>query len=190
MVSVLVCGEDHDQGHQVNFKHFLEQQVWSFIDHGSVDSVILSITHERETRKFKLNTMSVFWNGEESFMHIFSDITKIQEAEQERSRSHFQRMMMSNVSHEYRTPLNAIITSTEIVTRQLNNLIETATGRLLARLNQIKTQVSIESSSSKLMLCLVNEMIQMGHLNMGRFVSLIKTFTLTVMEFEIWDLFA
>ena len=40
-------------------------------------------------------------------MHILSDATDLQLA-------HFQRMMMTCVSHEYKTPLNAIITSTQI----------------------------------------------------------------------------
>ena len=77
--------------------------------------MLISLTDHGRTRKFQLKSMRVFWQGQSSFMHIVNEVTQMEQAQRDRSRMEFQQMMMRNVSHEYRTPLNAIIASTQIV---------------------------------------------------------------------------
>ena len=75
-------------------------------------------------------SMLVFWQEHECCMHILTDITEMQQVQRDKSRNQYQRIMMSNVSHEYRTPLNAIITSTHINIKRINHLINHVSKRV------------------------------------------------------------
>ena len=106
--------------------------------------------------------MLVFWQEHECCMHILTDITEMQQVQGDKSRNQYQRIMMSNVSHEYRTPLNAIITSTQLNIKRVDELISRVGKRVGDKLWRIQAQVNIEQASSKLMLHLVNSMIDMS----------------------------
>ena len=108
--------------------------------------------------------MTVHWQDQPSVMHMLNDVTQIEEAQIDKSRTQFQQMIMRNVSHEYRTPLNAIITSTQMVIRKLDDLIRQSGRRFADKLDDIKNQVKVENASSRLMLTLVNGMIDMASL--------------------------
>jgi K+-sensing histidine kinase KdpD len=66
---------------------------------------------ENEKKVFTVKSMRVNWHGKQSFMHVFfinSDILKLEEAN---NNIQLQKIMFASVSHEFRTPLNAIIHS-------------------------------------------------------------------------------
>ena len=86
-------------------------------------------------------------------------------------------MMMTNVSHEYKTPLNAIITSTQLNLNRLSSLADQVASGLKERVAAITEQVKVESTSSELMLCLVKGMIDMGHLQISKLKLSFDTFT-------------
>mmetsp|Transcript_8817 Transcript_8817/g.7797 ORF Transcript_8817/g.7797 Transcript_8817/m.7797 type:complete len:203 (+) Transcript_8817:360-968(+) len=44
----------------------------------------------------------------QKFMHIFFETTQITQLEEARAQNKYQRQMLANVSHEFRTPLNAM----------------------------------------------------------------------------------
>ena len=54
-----------------------------------------------------------------SFLHIFTDTTHITQFEEVKAQNKYQRTMLANVSHEFRTPLNAISMSLILLKDQL-----------------------------------------------------------------------
>lgn len=43
------------------------------------------------------------------------DTTQIRQLEEAKAQNHYQRQMLANVSHEFRTPLNSIMASLELM---------------------------------------------------------------------------
>ena len=63
-------------------------------------------------KNFNVKTLRVNWEGNEnSFMHVFIDISDIIRLEQAKEDIRCQKVMFASVSHEFRTPLNAILNS-------------------------------------------------------------------------------
>ena len=139
--------------------------------------------------QFEVKTMGVFWQDQECFMHILSDVTELHQAQRDRARAHFQRMMMNNVSHEYKTPLNAIISSTQLTMAKLAALGEQVGSGLKQKVFELMRQVEVESTSSELMLCLVNGMIDMGHMQVRRIQLRVETFALPDLAATLRSLF-
>ena len=151
--------------------------------------MLISLTDNSLIRKFQLKSMRVFWQGQSSFMHIVNEVTQMEQAQRDRSRMEFQQMIMRNVSHEYRTPLNAIIASTQIVVSKLDQLMTSVSDRVVRKLTEIKNQVQIEYASSKLMLTLVNGMIYMATIQSERLTFMQEMFSLSEIKREIVNLF-
>mmetsp|Transcript_22607 Transcript_22607/g.22452 ORF Transcript_22607/g.22452 Transcript_22607/m.22452 type:complete len:192 (-) Transcript_22607:883-1458(-) len=77
-----------------------------------------------EYRICKVKTLMIEWEGVDAFMHVFEDNTemiKLQEEknammlEEANSNIKLQKIMFASASHEFRTPLNSIINSFDIV---------------------------------------------------------------------------
>lgn len=60
---------------------------------------------------FSIKTLMLDWEGKKSFMHLFIDTTNIIQLEQATSNIKLQKIMFASSSHEFRTPLNAILNS-------------------------------------------------------------------------------
>jgi signal transduction histidine kinase len=60
---------------------------------------------------FNVKSMQVEWQGRPSFMHVFIDNTDIVRLEEATNNIKCQKIMFASVSHEFRTPLNAIMNS-------------------------------------------------------------------------------
>ena len=71
---------------------------------------------------------------------------------------------MSNVSHEFRTPLNAIITASEISLTCINEIEESFDQNLSLKqlLRKLKKWNKTAKTSSKLLLHLVNDILDLG----------------------------
>jgi hypothetical protein len=66
---------------------------------------------QKVEKVFTVKSIKVDWRGKMSFMHVFlvnNDIVKLEEAN---NNIRLQKIMFASVSHEFRTPLNAIINS-------------------------------------------------------------------------------
>ena len=116
---------EEDSEDNLKFKaslyELLVSRISKVIEQGILSTQILTFP---DNWKFEIKTMKVYWHESECFMHILNDITEMHQAHIEKSWSYFQRMMMSNVSHEYRTPLNAIISSAELNLMHVNDLLK------------------------------------------------------------------
>jgi signal transduction histidine kinase len=62
-------------------------------------------------RIFNIKSIHVLWEGQPSFMHVFIDTTDILKLEEATNNIKCQKIMFASVSHEFRTPLNAISNS-------------------------------------------------------------------------------
>lgn len=71
-------------------------------------------------RKFVVKTKKVnitddLQEDQALFMHMFIDTTQISQLEQVRAQNMYQKQMLANVSHEFRTPLNAMMMSLKLM---------------------------------------------------------------------------
>ena len=96
-------------------------------------------------------------------MHILTDVTDMHDAQRHKARAHFQRMMMNNVSHEFKTPLNAIISSAHINIHKLTQLADRLVDQSRQAVVAVVEQLKVQATSAEMLMCLVNAMIDMGH---------------------------
>ncbi|CAI2379869.1 unnamed protein product [Moneuplotes crassus] len=89
------------------------------------------------------------------FMHIFIDTTQIALLEQAKAQNKYQKIVIANVSHEFRTPLNAINMSVEL----LKSKISPEDQRL----------AKIASSSCSILTSLVGDLLDSAKIEAGVF---------------------
>ena len=66
--------------------------------------------------QFMLKTLKINWEGNHnSFMHVLIDTTNVIELEKAKNNIKCQKIMFASASHEFRTPLNAILNSLKFV---------------------------------------------------------------------------
>jgi signal transduction histidine kinase len=78
---------------------------------------------------FTIKTMKVEWEGQKSYMDVFIDNTDIVRLEEANNSIKCQKIMFASASHEFRTPLNAIMNSYRFIEDHFNN-VETCLGRI------------------------------------------------------------
>lgn len=71
---------------------------------------------------FNVKSMRVDWEGKTSYMHVFIDTTDIVRLEKAQNNIKCQKIMFASVSHEFRTPLNAIMNSYRFISDSLEKL--------------------------------------------------------------------
>ena len=75
---------------------------------------------DNSTQKiFSVKSMKVQWDDIQCFMHVFIDTTDLIKLEEARNNIRCQKIMFANASHEFRTPLNAITNSFQIISLNL-----------------------------------------------------------------------
>ena len=66
--------------------------------------------------QFMLKSLKINWEGNNnSFMHVLIDTTNVIELEKAKSNIKWQKIMFASSSHEFRTPLNAILNSLKFI---------------------------------------------------------------------------
>jgi hypothetical protein len=66
---------------------------------------------ENSERSFHVKSLEIEWEGKSSFMHVFIETTNIVKLEEAKTNIKCQKIMFASASHEFRTPLNAIMNS-------------------------------------------------------------------------------
>ena len=101
-------------------------------------------------------------------MCLMSDVTSVKNFQAEQARNHYQRQMISSVSHEFRTPLNAIMHNSKFLETQLKTLAKNVArssegdfSDCFERLGGINSSIKV---SSKLMMLLVNDILDLGRM--------------------------
>ena len=145
-----------------------------------------------ENTYFNLKTVKVHWEDyNTSFMHVFINMTHTKKYETEKSTNELLQLTFSNVSHEFRTPLNAFTNALAIL-EENNKEVENLLKNLVYFKPEIKSDVeSLEISSQKhfkigkisstLMLGLTEDILDIAKMAAG-------TFSLNEEEFSISSL--
>ena len=69
-----------------------------------------------EYDQFMIKTVKINWeDNPNSFMHVFVNITSVVQLEEAKNSIKCQKIMFTSASHEFRTPLNAILNSLDFV---------------------------------------------------------------------------
>ena len=73
---------------------------------------------------YMISSVKVKWiSNQIAYMHIFTDISSVKKYEKERATNKWLHIMFSSVSHEFRTPLNAISNSVTLLSMNMVELI-------------------------------------------------------------------
>jgi signal transduction histidine kinase len=108
-------------------------------------------------RKFVIKTKKVnitddLNEDQTLFMHMFIDTTQISQLEQVRAQNMYQKQMLANVSHEFRTPLNAMVMSLNLMKmtidekqRKFLNIANSSWNILSSLVEDILDHAKIES---------------------------------------------
>lgn len=78
---------------------------------------------EESVKYYQVKSLKVKWNDiEDSYLHMFIDTTTIKEYEKEKTANKCLHAMFSSVSHEYRTPINAITNVLDLINMNVTKL--------------------------------------------------------------------
>ena len=71
---------------------------------------------DQEYDQFLVKTVKINWEGNpNSYMHVLVNITSVVQLEEAKNDIKCQKIMFTSASHEFRTPLNAILNSLDFV---------------------------------------------------------------------------
>ncbi|CAI2386004.1 unnamed protein product [Moneuplotes crassus] len=110
-----------------------------------------------------------------TFLQMFIDTTQITLLGEEKAKNNYQRQMLSNVSHEFRTPLNAMSLSLELMKPNLNES--------LARFHKIA------SSSCVILQVLIEDILDLSKIEAGVFEIKESEFTFGQLFDEVNSIF-
>ena len=132
-------------------------------------------------------------------MHVFIDTTDILRLQEANQKIKLQRIMFASASHEFRTPLNAIINSFKFISVSFKDLVQNLTqNHSVEILANIQIQKSINTinkfsktgeTSSLLMLALVDDILNLSKIDNGTFSINIDKFSLPELLEEVHSLF-
>jgi two-component system, cell cycle sensor histidine kinase PleC len=110
-------------------------------------------------------------------MHVFIDTTGVVNLEKAKTNIKYQKIMFASVSHEFRTPLNAIMNSFQFIEDQFNQILlyfhkhHKGDYKFIQNNSQrIKKFVGIGNNSSALLMNLIEDILDMSKIEAGTFV--------------------
>ena len=84
---------------------------------------IAGVDDLNNTPYYNIKTISVKWTDNlRSYMHVFSNVSATKTLEKEKATNKALNMMLSSVSHEFRTPINAFSNSLSLLEINLGNI--------------------------------------------------------------------
>ena len=139
---------------------------------------------------FHVKSLKVEWEGSSSFMHVFIETTNIVNLEKAKNNIKCQKIMFASASHEFRTPLNAIMNSYQFIDNSFNTVVETfkteemqPNSKKVVNYNSEKIQkfLKMGKNSSILLLALIEDILDLSKMEAG-------TFRINNAEFQTPDL--
>jgi len=136
--------------------------------------------------------LKVIWEGaSDSYMHVFIDLTDMFKLEKANNNIRCQKIMFASASHEFRTPLNAILNSFKLISMTLND--EGSMKNILSleeKNTNIQKYLKMGSSSAVLLLSLVEDVLDMSKIEAGTFKVNYGWFSVKELFDEIFELFS
>ena len=152
------------------------------------------------TKNFTIKTMKVIWEGDtNAIMHVFIDNTDIIKLEEANNNIKCQKIMFTSASHEFRTPLNAIISSYDFIESLFNKMCDDLTRAkydydttmLIIQTNyqHISKFIKVGGTSSTLLLSLVEDILNLSKMESGMFQINQIDFYMRDLIQEVYDTF-
>lgn len=125
-------------------------------------------------------------------MHVFIDTTDIIKLQEANNNIKLQRIMFASSSHEFRTPLNAIINSYDFIAenyREVESYLPES-QELDAHRLEITKFLKIGKNSSTLLLALVEDILDLSKIEAGTFKVNLAPFNIVDLLKEVHMLFS
>ncbi|CAI2386717.1 unnamed protein product [Moneuplotes crassus] len=151
-----------------------------------------------EPKYYTVKTMNVLWNhNTHSYMHIFVDSTHVKKLEEEQAKSSCQKVMFASVSHEFRTPLNAFENSLSLIKFHYDQVLSEVRPFLDQQTclevdsysAQIQKFIKMGTISSRLLMNLVEDILDLEKFDSGVFMLNIASFKLGDLAKDICYIF-
>lgn len=139
---------------------------------------------------FSIKIMKVEWEGRKCFLNVFSDNTSILKLEKAKTSIKQQKTMFASASHEFRTPLNAIINSFGFIERSIETLSNDVKNQIASQSPQIMKFIKIGTTSSTLLLSLIEDILNLSKIEAGTFTIIMDSFNIGELMEEIYDIFS
>ena len=143
--------------------------------------------------------MRVNWEGKPSFMHVFIDTTDIVKLEEANNNIRCQKIMFASASHEFRTPLNAIMNSYRFIEDTFNTIVQgieclepsciPAQEIVNLHSTNINKFIHMGYNSSVILLALVEDILDLSKLEAGTFSTVMSDFLVSELVQEVFDIF-
>ena len=93
----------------------VEEDVKIFCNPNNGNQLVNESEETLQERICNIKTLTVEWEGVDSYMHVFIDNTNVIKLEEAKNNIKCQKIMFTSASHEFRTPLNSITNSFDII---------------------------------------------------------------------------
>ena len=145
--------------------------------------------------RFHVKSLQVDWEGFSSFLHVFIDTTNILKLEEAKNNIKYQKIMFASASHEFRTPLNAIMNSYTFIDGIFDKILQTLDGcealkkTIGTHSRQIKKFIKMGNNSSILLLALIDDILDLSKMEAGTFAINNTDFSISELIDEVHDIF-
>jgi signal transduction histidine kinase len=146
-----------------------------------------------------VKTLVVDWEGVKSCMHVFIDNSDIIKLEEAKSNNKCQKVMFASASHEFRTPLNAIMNSFESIDLSMQGILSMTSDNFVMNLSESKKQkelvkqlnkfLNMGKNSSILLLSLIDDILDLSKIEAGTIKINKSDFLVPELINEIHDIF-
>lgn len=152
----------------------------------------------KKGRYYNIKSLKVQWNCKPSTMHVFIDTTDILKLEEANNSIKHQKIMFSSASHEFRTPLNAILNACDIVKQCFHQIVKVVDKSTISshqkraiqkNSEMIQKFLRIGKNSSELLLALVEDVLNLSKMESNIFVLNISEFYVEDLINEVTDMF-
>ena len=149
----------------------------------------------QKTHSYHVKSIQVEWEGVNSYLHVFIDTTNILKLEEAKNNIKCQKIMFASASHEFRTPLNAIINSYQFIGDIFDKIMQSITVEnvmkktVKTQSDRIKKFIKMGNNSSILLLALIDDILDLSKMEAGTFTIHNDDFSIGVLLDEVEDIF-
>ena len=148
-----------------------------------------------------MKTLKIDWEGNpNSYMHVLIDTTNIAQLEEAKNNIKCQQIMFASASHEFRTPLNAILNIFDLIKgtqkafvnqimklSQNNYEITKAVKKMSCKFDKF---IKIGHNSSSLLLSLIEDILNLSKMDIGEFNITMSDFSIKELLDQVYDIYS
>lgn len=179
--------------HKVKFLSKSVEENSFFVNDGTAGDEI-------PARIFNIKSLRVDWaESKNAIMHVFIDTTSLYRLEEANTSIRWQKIMFASASHEFRTPLNAIINSYSFIKQTHEAIVaeiyrqeqisRTLEKQIQAQSKVMQKFISMGSKSSELLCALIEDVLNLSKIEAGTFKLHLSTFKIDSVVQEVYDIF-